>query len=149
MQSRTKDPPQSIKLGAGIEMKTIAEEPVQHTGECCCCRNSNINHATPTSSNCIYPNCHCHPGHGRNDGTNICHHGTNNNNTPNQQDQCFGVPDNQQSLVTTGNSVLTHSGDIINTSCGECNSARGVTATITTRKKVNNNHLNDNSRRQR
>ena len=127
MQSIREDPPQSIKLGVGAEMKTIVEEPVQNTGECCCCRNTNY-HGTNTTS------------HGAN--------GVNNTQASN------AVPDNQVSVLVP--TPITPTGDsTIPNTCRECNKPIGVTATITTRKKVNNNYNNTNnlntdaSRRQR
>ena len=114
-------------MGVGLEMKTIAEEP-HHTGECCCCRNTNY-HGTNTTS------------HGAN--------GVNNTQANN------AVPDNQISVTVSSPISLTGDSTFPNT-CRECNKPIGVTATITTRKKVNNNNNNntnnlntDASRRQR
>ena len=106
-----------MKLGVGLEMKTIVEEPHQHTGECCCCRNTNY-HGTNTTS------------HGAN--------GVNNTQTSN------AAPDNQISVTVS--SPLSPTGDsTIPNTCRECNKPIGVTATITTRKKVNNNNNNNNN----
>lgn len=136
MKSFTKDPPQSTKLGAGAEMKTIAEEPVQQTGECCCYRNSNSN-----TDHCIgyHP---CIPAGV--DGTTNCHGSIGVNNT-----QASAVPDNHISVTVS--SPVSPTGDSITKACRECNNATGVTATITTRTKVNNNNnLNaQDNRRQR
>ena len=134
MRSITKDPPQSIKLGGGVEMKTIAEEPVQQTGECCGCRNS---HANTTNHCTTYHPCIIAGA----DGTPTCHGTIGISNSTH-----ISVPDNQISLTVTS----PPTGDSVTKTCGECNVATGVTATITTRKKVNNNNnINDNSRRQR
>ena len=122
------DNPQPIKLGGGFEMKTIAEEPVTHTGsgECCCYKNS-------SNGPCTIGYHHCVPPVG--EGT--CYGATNGGNT-----QAIPVPGNK--VLVTVSSTLHPTGDSISPiKCSEC-----TTATITARKKLSSN-LNDNSRRQR
>ena len=120
-------------------MKTIAEEPVQQTGECyCCCKPSNSN--TPHSIG--YQN-HCIPASGGGDGTSNNSHGVN-------YIQTCPVHGNQIS-ATVSSPVNPAAGDSASKTSRENNNATGVTATITTRKKVNNNNnLNaQDNRRQR
>ena len=117
-------------------MKTIAEEPVQHTGECGCYRNSNSN-----TAHCIGYH-HCIPAGG--DTTTNYHGAIGVNYT-----QASSVPGNHISVTVS--SPVSPTGDSTTKTCRECNNATGVTATITTRKKVNNNkNLNaQDNRRQR